>query len=65
MRVECWFDNNSATLRNRNKLLISSDDVYKNCVKVSILNIEGKTTIEETVVDGYELIKAIQNAMNN
>ena len=65
MRVECWFDDESVTLRNRNKLRISSDDAYVHCVKVAILDVDGGTAIEETVVDGYELIKAVQNAMNN
>ena len=65
MRVECWFDDESVTLRNRNKLRISSEDGYVHCVKVAILDVEGATCLEETVVDGYELIKAVQNAMNN
>ena len=65
MRVECWFDDDSVTLRNRNKLRISSDDSYAKCVRVAILDVEDGTMIEETVVDGYELIKAVQNAMNN
>lgn len=65
MRVECWFDDDDTINRNRNKLRIMSANGYQNCVKVAILDIDGGTAIEETIVDGYELIKAVQNAMNN
>ena len=64
MRVECWFDDDNTIDRNRNKLRVSSANGYPQCVEVAILDIEGGTAIEETIVDGLELIKAIQNAMN-
>ena len=64
MRVENWFDDDDTINRNRNKLRISSTKGYPNCVEVAILDVDGGTVIEETVVDGMELIKAIQNAMN-
>ena len=66
MRVECWFDDEDTINRNRNKLRISSTEGYPDCVNVAILNldVDGGTVIEETVVDGMQLIKAIQNAMN-
>ena len=65
MRVECWFDDDDTINRNRNKLRIMSANGYQNCVEVAILDIDGCTAVEETIVDGYELIKAVQNAMNN
>jgi len=64
MRVECWFDDDDTINRNMNKLRISSANGYPNCVEVAILDVDGGTSIEETIVDGMELIKAIQNAMN-
>ena len=64
MRVECWFDDEDTINRNRNKLRISSTDGYPDCVNVAILNVDCITMIEETIVDGMQLIKAIQNAMN-
>ena len=64
MRVECWFDDDDTISRNRNKVRVSSANGYPQCVEVAIFDIEGGTTIEETIVDGLELIKAIQNAMN-
>ena len=60
----CWFDDEDTTNRNMNKLRISSAKGYPKCVEVAIMDIEGGTMLEETVVDGMELIKAIQNAMN-
>lgn len=64
MRVENWFDDDDTINRNRNKLRISSAKGYPKCVEVAILDIDGGTVVEETVVDGMELMKAIQNAMN-
>ena len=64
MRVECWFDDETTLIRNMNKLRISSVNDYTNYVKVAILDDNGATMVQETVVDGMELMKAIQNAMN-
>jgi len=65
MRVECWFDDEDTINRNRNKLRISSADGYPDCVNVAILDIDGSTMNEETIVNGMQLIKAIQNALNS
>ena len=64
MRVECWFDDEDTMNRNMNKLRISSVNDYTHYVNIAILDVDGGTKIEETVVDGMELIKAIQNAIN-
>ena len=64
MKVECWFDDEDTINRNRNKLRISNTDDYLGCVNVAILDVDGNTMIEEIIVDGMQLIKAIQNAMN-
>ena len=63
MKVECWFDSDEYIIRNNNILTIESDSCYRQ-VKVIIRNKDGGTE-NTTVVDGDELIKAVQNAMNN
>lgn len=63
MRVECWFDDEDTI--NRNKLRIMSCEGYPDCVEVSILDVDGTTALDGTIVNAYELIKAVQNAINN
>lgn len=63
MRVECWFDDDDTI--NRNKLRIMSCEGYPDCVEVSILDVDGTTALDGTIVNAYELIKAVQNAINN
>lgn len=65
MRVECWFDDEDTINRNRNKLRIMSCEEYPDCVEVSILDIDGTTALDGTIVDAHELIKAVQNAINH
>lgn len=63
MRVECWFDDDDTI--NRNKLRIMSCEGYPDCVEVSILDVDGTIALDGTIVNAYELIKAVQNAINN
>ncbi len=65
MKVQCWLDDNETAERNNNKLRISNAPDYPGCVNVAILDVEGTTMENETVVDGLSLIKAVQNAMNS
>lgn len=65
MRVLCWFDDSDTVERNNNKLRISNAPGHPGCVNVAILDREGATMENETVVDGLTLIKAVQNAMND
>ena len=63
MKVECWFDSEDFITRNNNILSIQSNSRLGS-VEIIIRNKDGATE-NSTVVDGKELIKAIQNAMNN
>ena len=63
MKVECWFDSEDFITRNNNILTIQSNSRLGS-VEIIIRNKDGGTE-NSTVVDGMELIKAIQNAMNN
>ena len=63
MKVECWFDSEDFVTRNNNILTIQSSPILES-VEIIIRNKDGGTE-NSTVVDGMELIKAIQNAMNN
>ncbi len=65
MKVDCWLDGEETTIRNGNKLKVSSSNYAPNCVEVAIISKDGATMLEESVVNGMELIKAIQNAMNS
>ena len=64
MNVICWFDDSDSIERENNKLRISNVPNHPNFVKVVILDVKGATMEGETIVDGYALIKAVQNAMN-
>jgi len=63
MTVKCTFDSEADVSRNGNILEIEND-CAPNRVIVSILNKNGEKE-NESVVDGFELIKAIQNAINS
>ena len=63
MKVECWFDSEDFITRNNNILTIQSSSRIGS-VEIIIRNKDGGTE-NSTVVDGMELIKAIQNAMNS
>ena len=63
MTVKCIFDSVDDVTRNGNMLEIENDSV-PGMVIVSILT-KNRSKENETVVDGLELIKAIQNAMNS
>ena len=63
MTVKCIFDSVDDVTRNGNMLEIENDSV-PGMVIVSILT-KNRAKENETVVDGLELIKAIQNAMNS
>ena len=65
MKVQCTFDDGDTVERYNNKLRISNAPGHPGCVNVAILDREGTTTENETVVDGLTLIKAVQNAMND
>lgn len=63
MKVECWFDSEDFITRNNNILTIQSNS-RPGSIEIIFRNKDGGTE-NSTVVDGMELIKAIQNAMNN
>ena len=63
MTVKCIFDSEDDVTRNGNILEIENDAVPGRVI-VSILT-KNRAKENETVVDGLELIKAIQNAMNS
>ena len=65
MKVQCTFDDGDTVERNNNKLRISNAPGHTGCVNVAILDRDGTTMENETVVDGLTLIKAVQNAMND
>ena len=65
MKVQCWLDDSDTVERNNNKLRISNAPGNPGCVNVAILDREGTTMENETVVNGLTLIKAVQNAMND
>jgi len=62
MKVECKFDGRDHVVRFNNVLTISNGCIVDE-VMIRILTISGEVEAE-TAVDGNELIKAIQNAMN-
>ena len=62
MKVECKFDGRDHIVKFNNVLTISNGHII-NEVVVRILTVSGEVEAE-TAVDGNELIKAIQNAMN-
>lgn len=62
MRVTCSFDSKTDVDRNNNVLRVENS-INNDMVKITILDKDGKIE-NESVVDGHELIKAIQNAMN-
>lgn len=65
VKVQCWLDDKDTDIRNNNKLRISNAPEYPGYVNVAILDREGTTMENETVVNGLTLIKAVQNAMND
>ena len=62
MKVTCSFDSETDVNRNNNVLQVENS-INNDMVKITILSKNGKIE-NESVVDGSELIKAIQNAMN-
>lgn len=62
MRVTCSFDSETDVSRNNNILRVENS-INNDMVKITILSKDGKIE-NESVIDGSELIKAIQNAMN-
>lgn len=62
MRVTCSFDSETDVGRNNNVLQVENS-INNDMVKITILSKDGKIE-NESVVDGSELIRAIQNAMN-
>ena len=63
MTIKCIFDSEDDVIRNNNMLEIENSNM-PGMVIVSILT-KNRAKENETVVDGLELIKAIQNAMNS
>ena len=60
--MECKFDSKDHVVRFNNILTISNSCIVDE-VMIRILTVSGEVKAE-TAVDGNELIKAIQNAMN-
>lgn len=63
MTTRCDFDSEDDIRRNNNVLRIESGIAPAGMVLVRILNKDGDVE-NESEVDGMELIRAVQNAMN-
>ena len=62
MMVKCTFDSETDVTRNNNILQVKNCSTF-GMVNVQILTVNGEIE-EESVVNGDELIRAVQNAMN-
>jgi len=60
MRVSCLLKNHKKNADgDLDDMGVYSDSTFRNSVKISLID------TDEMVVDGYELIEAIKNCMNN
>lgn len=60
--MQCIFDDKDHVIRFNNRLVISNGCIVDEVV-IQILDTNGKDIVS-TAVDGKELIKAVENAMN-
>lgn len=63
MITKCFFDDDEFVTRNANTVIVSSDSEIFGCVHIIINDREGKME-NDFIINGSELIKAVQNCLH-